>query len=1084
MVAAQTVFKIFVLILAIAVVVYLVFQFLIPPPYASFLPLRELTSLAGLACAVDVVGTQDPGVITCNKGYRWGSGNIFEEIVRGFSNVMSMGFFELSSYDVKCSQTSYNLKDKSSYSCISRVGHRVDVNCWKEGNQWICKVIGFDLFQNLPSEHSLLERLAQGVASFLTELAKAAFNKEIRKNLIPPNPVHWVWGLTLRDPEWLIFYETFPHEATVMYKPTFYENLLVVAYTGAITNAVIDVFQLAKSGVKEAVEKGFKELLKRGAKYSKKAAELESLPELIRRLAKGGSERLGNLWGKIQAKEFPEEALEFGEKKLHWTLRLFKKHAPKDLWKKLLLTWGLEEAAREIETKTVVKEAIERGTREYLKDAGAKIASDEFVEHFDQVYTACKIASYGGPQTSEGALKRIYDKIYSETLRKGEPLDWKDLRRIFKEELREWGVPKRIRKDFLNELAGEEGINKFFRKMNKEIKRSGFYEVVLKNAIWDDEHFRKAMKETIENLLTSRFIARLKKLREEAIQNIVKEGIITERSFKELIKHKLVPIEVDKDLKKFITELTDLSLGNFIERIKFYKFIDDTLQPTHKLADEVVDSYLRVYTNLEDAFKFSGFDVKTKTYAIANKLSTFLGFKSPIGKLDKKRLAAIAFLYYYETLGLLVQESELSKFETCGANSLCLWHHALLKRFPFSMYSIKLQKPNNIFVSVKVPEEIPIYTDVTFGAVKKVKNLRGVLLAPCKTDLIIKKEKISADFFVPSNFIAYRVPFVCGNVTYFDGYPIYQAVNLSSIDSLCLPGNSFIFYQKRMARPEVIDVNLTFFWENITQKGGQPIINTTGKARTIIIPLEKCEEYGASDFYECVKLDFLRRLENTDFSSIEFQRMEFMTCDPNCIDPEGCCEITDVVERGINILEGNTPENKKLIVRNSPLILLNLKRNILTGNLEIISFYDPATPSYYAIKNVESVVIEVNYTSACDYTYNSEGDYNGNYNYCLTGRVTTPAKSAWTILTFLPWDDIGAWVGGAIGSAVAPGLGTTAGALAGRVVGIAIDAVVGYYGEIEITEQIISMKWPRYQFEKTLCQPETELESELPGGAP
>ena len=287
MVAVNLLAKILIFIICVAIVVYIVYKLLLPPPYISFLPLRHLTSLAGLACAIDVAGTQDPNVITCNQEYTWGSRNIFEEILRGMS--LKAGFFSFysPSYDVKCRQTYYELGKESHYVCLSRVGHRVEVKCRKDGS-WKCKVIGFDLYQKAPvtTVKDCFERYSGGLAVMVCTLKIAGIDVEravelpkylwdnwiVKKDFFGANPIYFVWGLGVEDPQWMVFFETFPPAARSMYEVTPTESVLVTAATSVAFTAAVDLIDLGYGLAKGAFSKA-------GKKAAEKAFEVaDNLP--------------------------------------------------------------------------------------------------------------------------------------------------------------------------------------------------------------------------------------------------------------------------------------------------------------------------------------------------------------------------------------------------------------------------------------------------------------------------------------------------------------------------------------------------------------------------------------------------------------------------------------------------------------------------------------------------------------------------------------------------------------------------------------------------------------------------------------
>ncbi len=242
--------SIIIAVIVAAVVVYMLYQVLTWKLFfGPTKPYRELTSMAALACAIDVVATNDPTVETCDKSFNWPGGvsNIFEALA-GMSTTATMKITSLASdkgveftgdFDVACKPTGAT-GATSSYVCMSRVGDVSSVKCYKEDQQWKCEVYDFILNQKIPPVESL-----QAASEILSNYGLGGIAGDFLQQFGA------AFTTLIGSPQYVIFYETFPVGAEDYWRYTTLDTVMIGAAIGGALNVGLEGFSVGKSLLKK-----------------------------------------------------------------------------------------------------------------------------------------------------------------------------------------------------------------------------------------------------------------------------------------------------------------------------------------------------------------------------------------------------------------------------------------------------------------------------------------------------------------------------------------------------------------------------------------------------------------------------------------------------------------------------------------------------------------------------------------------------------------------------------------------------------------------------------------------------------------
>jgi hypothetical protein len=691
-------------------------------------PYQELTSMAALACAVDVVGTQNIGVKTCDKSYKWGEANVFETITGYFVRAKYLftgnAVGASKDFDVICMpnpSAQYASPTKKGFLCESRRGDKSFVECWKEDDRWKCKVIGFYLEQQFSDDiaKQVLQRAIEVVKGEIKDFFEKCLKGEGVQYCLPIG-LGRLWVGFAGEPKYLVYYETFPTSMEGIWTVDVSDVAVSTIAMGGALNCIggaISGLKIIGAGIKAGAKPFLHLHFREAGKKFMEAAKTKFWQEMAKTWA-----------GKIALKKLAEAGA----------------------YPSILIKESAKEMIEEGITRATYKEMLEENlpifaaARTVARELGlGDAAGDAWAQNILDKIQAWAMATKGKELTVD-VMKEIIDESIPESLSK---------------ESKEF-----LYKEFSKSL-GKEDIDEVCESLVEAINKRDISERIFSLEILGDATKEGTEANALKKALTSEILEKM--MKNEDIKKMLVISALKGQEKKEfleiLTKSGIVPEAYKKIYEEEVEEIALHSVHSALAEYKYLRSVEEAVGLKEKLTNIIKGRINLAWEELKaQGFKERLFE------GMAIRISSRLG----LGPEDWiKRLvilgAAGAFTYYD------AGTSVIEKFKTCGANSLCLHTQHFFRQ---NNYNISLLT-NKIVATEYESDNLVNQIALTFGfKATDPKKVRGFVISPCKADILVEEGKIKCKGYISKDTLAYIAPFKVekrGGKVYIDFGYIY-----------------------------------------------------------------------------------------------------------------------------------------------------------------------------------------------------------------------------------------------------------------------------------------------------------------------
>jgi hypothetical protein len=948
-------------------------------------PYQELTSMAALACAIDVVGTQNPDVSTCNKIYKWGKANVFETLTGYFITGMyyspggqpvggaDSGTGTKKDFDVACMHdpSAFCTDGVKCYICLSRRGDKNHVRCELINNQWKCKVIRFQLEQQFSDNIAIqvLQRVVNVVKGDVKDFIEKCLGGGKGQYCFPVG-LGLVWTGFAGEPKYLVYYETFPKEMEGIWTVSVGEVAVSTIALGGALNLIggsIGGLKVAGTAIKAGLKAG-KDVIFLHYSFREAGSKFKQAVET-------------RFWKEMSSTWVGKIAL-----------------------RKLAVAAAFPSTLTQKSVKEVVEEAISVSINKEIRDA----LVDLFAAARKAIWNAKAIPSdAAGDAWAQNIINRIYTWA---RITKGE----KKLTPEVMKEIIEQSIPDSLPKDAKERLLAE--FSKQLGKNNIDDAAKSLADVI-NGRDMIKRIYNLDILGDVNTPGTGAYMLKTK-LAGNVLGNMAEDKTIIKMLVLSALKGKEKKVFLDelsrsgiipaKYRKIYEDEVEEIALSGVHSIIEEYKYLQRVEGKTglKKLANVIVGRIDLAW----EAVKNEGLEGLFEGAAI--RISSRLG----LGPENwKKRLAILTLAGAYSAYAAsLITE----KFETCGGNSLCLHTQHFFKE---NNYNISLETQDKMIVTEYESDNIlNVLAQIFLGSsATDPKKVRGFVISPCKADLWVERGKAKCEEFISSNTLAYTVPFEYRKIqdkVYIEFGYTYDP-NAGAMDK-CYISSS---------------LNRNNFWQTLYENEGNECISlsTTYKIDNYKV---YCSQYETLE--DCIRGHFIEQFR--DILTLPDNELEnkLIIQYKDKITP--CCQGVSKGEEIRNIILATpiTPINMRLnVISGEEEVITSCKP---PGNMFILG-YEP----WWVGQEREAVVIKADRDSMRWYKQN---DPQKNTNFCIPheGLQLEWWERGIYLAQVIPWEMVLAFVG----SIFAPGAGTAAGYAAGMMINFVVGSAGAVFDKI------------------------------------